>query len=85
MLGGVLINQCTVQNDVFLLNCSLNPLTGSCSSSNKLTTTMLMSVPMVPSLKRLETCNIGDYSCTTKIQQMSNLPFMSPPTERNIK
>lgn len=60
MLGGVLINRCSVQNDVFLLNCSLNPLTGSCSSSNKLTTTMLMSVPMVPSLKRLETCNIGD-------------------------
>lgn len=34
----------------------LNPLTGSCSSNNRLTTTMLMSVPMVPSLKRLETC-----------------------------
>lgn len=32
------------------------PLTGSCSSNNRLTTTMLMSVPIVPSLKRLETC-----------------------------
>lgn len=31
-------------------------LTGSSSNSSKLTTTMLISVPMVPSLKRLETC-----------------------------
>lgn len=38
------------------LKLGINQLTGSCSSSNKLTTTMLMSVPMVPSLKRLETC-----------------------------
>lgn len=30
-------------------------LTGSCSRRSRLTTTMLISVPMVPSLKRLET------------------------------
>lgn len=37
-------------------------LTGSSSNSNKPTTTMLISVPMVPSLKRLETCRRKIYS-----------------------
>lgn len=46
-----MITQCKTTH--FWLNCSL--LTGSCSNSNKLTTTMLISVPIVPSLKRLET------------------------------
>lgn len=49
--GITFINQ-RLSGEVF----SVSLLTGSSSNNNKLTTTMLISDPMVPSLKRLETC-----------------------------
>lgn len=69
----LITNKCPLRKSAYFQNLCVNQLTGSCSSSNKLTTTMLMSVPMVPSLKRLETCEEEEENTFTQWYTITTL------------
>lgn len=68
----LITNKCPLRKSAHFQNLCVNQLTGSCSRSNKLTTTMLMSVPMVPSLKRLETCEEEEENTFTQWYTITN-------------